>query len=215
MPGEANRAALAFVDAWPQWPSATLLLHGPEGSGKSHLASIWAARADGLILAAEAFVGASPRELLGETRAVVIEDLDRALVRDPTLEPAFYAVFTAMTERRGWLLITARRPAARWQVTLKDLRSRLVAATGVALGQPDDALLQAVLVKLLADRQLEADPRVLDYLSARVERSLASLGRLVEALDRNALESGGRRRLTVPLARRTVGLLYGQASTTP
>ena len=208
MPGEANRTALAFVEAWPEWSAPSLILVGPAGSGKSHLASIWQARAQALLLDAAAFAGRPPRELLGEARAVAIEDLDRALAAEPGLAPAFYAVFTAMAERRGWLLLTGRQPPARWPVALKDLRSRLLAAPTVAIGRPDDQLLHAVLVKLLADRQLEADPKVLAFLMARAERSLAGLVRLVERLDARALEGrSGRRRVTVPLARRCLELL--------
>src|SRR2546425_12799629 len=40
--GPSNAAALALVDAWPDWPGRAVVLIGPEGSGKSHLASIWA-----------------------------------------------------------------------------------------------------------------------------------------------------------------------------
>ena len=37
-------AAVAIVDRWPDWPSPVVILAGPTGSGKSHLARIWANR---------------------------------------------------------------------------------------------------------------------------------------------------------------------------
>src|SRR6201992_3071309 len=40
--GPANAAGLGLIDSWPDWPNRTMLLVGPEGSGKSHLAAIWA-----------------------------------------------------------------------------------------------------------------------------------------------------------------------------
>ena len=43
--GPANAAGLALVDSWPEWPNRIMLLVGPEGSGKSHLAAIWAEQA--------------------------------------------------------------------------------------------------------------------------------------------------------------------------
>ena len=39
--GAANAEAIAFIDAWPDWPTRTALLAGPMGSGKSHLVEIW------------------------------------------------------------------------------------------------------------------------------------------------------------------------------
>src|SRR6266508_1978458 len=45
--GPSNAAALALVDAWPDWTHRAVVLIGPEGSGKSHLAAIWAQAAGG------------------------------------------------------------------------------------------------------------------------------------------------------------------------
>ena len=50
--GEGNREAVAFIDAWPDWPAPVAALHGPAGSGKSHLAAIWSARANAAIVEA-------------------------------------------------------------------------------------------------------------------------------------------------------------------
>ena len=40
-PSASNRAALAMVDGWQGWPSGRMLLIGPQGAGKTHLAHIW------------------------------------------------------------------------------------------------------------------------------------------------------------------------------
>src|SRR5262249_5542279 len=40
--GPSNAMGLALIDAWPAWPHRTVMLTGPEGSGKSHLAAVWA-----------------------------------------------------------------------------------------------------------------------------------------------------------------------------
>ena len=39
------KPALALIESWPDWPNRIMLLVGPEGSGKSHLAAIWAEQA--------------------------------------------------------------------------------------------------------------------------------------------------------------------------
>src|SRR5690606_40321155 len=78
-------------------------------------------------------------------------------------------------------------PAA-WQVALPDLESRLRAAAVVEVAEPDDALLEGVITKLFADRQLSVEPNLVTYLVRRMERSLDAAMRLVDRLDRAALE---------------------------
>lgn len=203
LPAAANEAALAFIDAWPAWPGPALVIHGPEGSGKSHLAAIWRARATPLALDPAALADTAARALLGSATAVLIEDLDRALTDwappERALDDALFSLWTALAERRGHLLLTARTAPARWTVRLPDLASRLRGATAVAVAAPDEDLLAGVLLKLLNDRQVRISPEVVRYLLPRIERSFAAVHRLAEALDRAALAE--HREITVPLAK--------------
>jgi len=197
MPGQSNSAALRLIEAWPDWPSPAVLLTGPEGSGKTHLAHIWAARAGAAIveaaaLWAEGFLPVAPG------RALALEDVDPEAVP----EAALFHLLNFVREHGGSLLITSQSRAEDWRVELKDLRSRLRLATPVALGAPEDELLRQVLVKLFTDRQLLIDKPVIDYLVARMERSLSAAGRLVDALDRAALSAG--HRITRPMAAATL-----------
>ncbi len=193
LPGASNAGALAWIERWPDWPAPGLALVGPEGSGKSHLAAIWARRA-GAVALAGATLAADPTPALGAARAALVEDVDRFLPGRPLLH-----LHNLIAERGGSLLLTAREPPARWPVALADLRSRLATYAVATLGAPDDALLAAVLVKLFADRQLRPAPDLVTFLVPRLERSFASLARTVEILDGAALAQ--RRAITVPLAR--------------
>ncbi|GAB5470814.1 MAG: hypothetical protein Kilf2KO_38440 [Rhodospirillales bacterium] len=215
MPGTANLAALTFIESWPRWPAPTLVLQGPAGSGKSHLANIWQERARAQRLDPARLAREEPRALLGNAKALLVEDADRLLAVEPALGPALYALHFALTERGGWLLLTARAAPAHWQIALPDLRSRLVAAPTVAIGQPDDALLATVLVKLLSDRQLECNAHVLSYLAPRVERSLEAVQRLADRLDAGAMAARRRRRrVTLALAKRVLRSLDGKIDDT-
>jgi chromosomal replication initiation ATPase DnaA len=180
--GPSNQTALTLMEQWPDWPARTLVLVGPPGSGKSHLAAIWAARAGARFLSARALVlGALPGALA--TGALVIEDLAAGAFD----ERALFHLLNLGREEAAHILITAQTAPAGWSVQLPDLASRLRALPVVTLAAPDDALLRAVLVKLFADRQIQADESVIAYLATRVERSLGAARAAVDQIDRAAL----------------------------
>jgi chromosomal replication initiation ATPase DnaA len=196
--GPSNAAALGLIERWPDWPDRLLVVTGPEGAGKSHLAAIWAERTGARFLAARSLAQASPQAALS-TGALVIEDV----AGDALDERALFHLINLAREEGAFVLVTAPTAPSGWTLRVPDLASRLRALPVVALGAPDDALLRAVLVKLFADRQLAVDESLLGYLANRIERSFAAARTIVERLDREALRL--RRPVTRALAAEIVG----------
>ena len=186
-----NAAAMDLLGRWPDWPQTAIILVAPRGSGKSHLASILAARAGGQTVPASALSLAMVDRLTD--KLVVVEDADQ----DRFDEAALFHLFNRLGENGGTMLVTARRRPSAWGVGLADLASRLRAAGLVEIEAPDEALLGAVLAKQFADRQIEVTKPVLDYILTRMERSFSAAQALVEAIDTLSLEQ--RRAITVPL----------------
>lgn len=190
VPGSANAEARAWLGRWPDWPLRRLALWGPEGSGKSHLAAIWGARAGAALFDGKALgeAGLAPMlaALAGQTGAVV-EHADRA-----GDERALLHLMNALAEAGAGLLLTARTPPARWTVALPDLRSRLAATAAVAIAAPDEALVEAVLAKLLADRQVAVRPELVAALALRLPRDFATVHALAAELDAASLAAGQR-----------------------
>jgi chromosomal replication initiation ATPase DnaA len=178
-------AAAAIIDRWPDWPSPVVIITGPEGSGKSHLAEVWV-RGSGATRVK--VVPGSDAVLLAGEGPVLLEDADR----DGFDQTELFHLINAVRSAGSSLLITARSWPMAWGVTLPDLASRLKAATTVEIGPPDDLLLEQILLKLFADRQLALDDKVIAYLVPRMERSLAAAQAIVERLDRLALARGTR-----------------------
>jgi chromosomal replication initiation ATPase DnaA len=179
--GDGNEAPFRLVCSWPDWPANALALVGPEGSGKTHLAMIWAAVAGARTIAARAVSDADVPAALA-TGALVVEDVgadadDRAL---------FHLINLAREEKAS-LLFTARSAPAAWPVAIPDLRSRVRALPVTTLQAPDDAMLRAVIVKLAMDRQLVLDESVVGFIATRIERSFAAARAAVIALDNEAL----------------------------
>jgi chromosomal replication initiation ATPase DnaA len=183
--GPANAAGLALVDSWPDWPNRTMLLVGPEGSGKSHLAAIWAEHAGARSTSAHALSATAVPGALA-TGALVVEDLKSSGFD----ERALFHLLNLAREEEAFVLITARLPPSAFQVELRDLRSRLRAVPTVSLLPPDDQLFRALIVKFCADRQLSVDETVVSYLTTRIERSYAAVRQAVQLLDTEALRLG-------------------------
>jgi chromosomal replication initiation ATPase DnaA len=180
--GPGNETALALIDRWPDWPARMIALVGPEGAGKSHLATIWAKAAGAHMIAGFAVDAALVPQVLA-TGALVIEDAGRGRLD----EAALFHLLNLAREQEAYVLITAHQAPATWPIALPDLASRLRALPVVTLAAPDDALLSAVLVKLFADRQLAVDDRLIEFLVQRIERSVAAARIAVEHLDTEAL----------------------------
>jgi chromosomal replication initiation ATPase DnaA len=179
--GPSNAAAMSLIERWPDWPSRTVLLRGPEGSGKSHLAAIWARQSGARTLSPRALEGAEvPIALV--TGALVLENLAEGQFD----EAALFHLLNLAREERAYVLITARTAPATWRIEVPDLASRLRALPVVALTSPDDALLRAVIVKLFTDRQVAVDESLVSFLATRIERSFAAARAAVTRLDREA-----------------------------
>jgi chromosomal replication initiation ATPase DnaA len=193
-----NADAVAWLDRWPQWPAPALTLWGPPGSGKTHLAHVFAQRARASFIDPAALATERVPAILGQARTAVLDNVERA-AEEPLLH-----LFNLLAERNGHLLLVAREAPARRAIAVPDLRSRLVAAPAVAVAAPDEALIGALLIKLFADRQLQIGEELVAYLTLHLERSFAAAQRAVAALDAAALAE--RRPVTIKLARRVLGL---------
>jgi chromosomal replication initiation ATPase DnaA len=183
--GPANAAGLALIDSWPEWPNRVMWLAGPEGSGKSHLAAIWADEAGARSTSANALTAAAVPGALA-TGALVVEDL-KAGDFD---ERALFHLLNLAREDGAYVLLTGRDLPVALNIELRDLGSRLRAVPVVSLSSPDDQLFRALIVKFCADRQLAVDESVVSYLATRLERSQAAARQAVELLDSEALRQG-------------------------
>ena len=101
--GSSNEAAFAVIDVWPDWPEKMQVLIGPPGTGKSHLAAIWAERAGATRVTAALLHERDP-EALAALPALLIEDADRAGLA----EAALFHLLNAVRRTGTPVLLTAR-----------------------------------------------------------------------------------------------------------
>ncbi len=176
----SNRMALALIEGWRNWASGKLVLTGPDGAGKTHLAHVWAELSGARIVAA-ASLGLMDVPSLA-TAPVAVEDVPD-IAGDITAQTALFHLHNLLLAEGHALLLTGAGAAAQWPMTLPDLKSRIQGTTSIALEPPDDALLSAVLVKLLADRQLTPKPDLIPYLLSRMDRSFSAAMNVIDQLD--------------------------------
>ncbi len=185
---DSNAAAVTMLDASTEWPDGRLALIGPEGSGKTHLALVWAQEngarfIDGGVTHAE---GAA-RDWAA-SGCVVFEDCDRRLT-SPEAERALFHLLNILREDGGRILMTGRTPPSRWAGSLPDLHSRLSAVTAAGIAAPDDELLEQLVTKLFRDRHIIITDRLASYLARRIDRNSAAVEAAVAALDTHSLET--------------------------
>ncbi|MSU91364.1 chromosomal replication initiator DnaA [Rhodobacteraceae bacterium 2CG4] len=192
----ANAAALAAIDAWERWPGGKQALVGAAGTGKTHLAHVWAESAGALVVPA-----AAPGPDALDARLLAVEDVGR-IAGDRAAEERLFHIHNAVLARGGRLLLTGRAPPSRWPLVLPDLASRVAAAGVARLDPPDEALMAGVLLKLFADRHIRPRPGLIGWLVPRLERSFAAAEAAVARLDQAALSQN--RAVGVRLAARTL-----------
>ncbi|MBS0275275.1 MAG: hypothetical protein JSR55_13020 [Proteobacteria bacterium] len=186
VPSLASAPALAFIDSWPHWPVAVAALHGPPGSGKSHLAAIWQARSRAQTVPAKELSGSLVTR--DPALPLVVEDVDSAHV-SPARDTALFSLLE-QAQPEAPVLLTGHEPPSAWKTSLPDLASRFSALLAFPLWAPDDALLAAIARKLFNDRQLAVPDVVIERMVKSLERSPSAMRDFVAQADERALAEG-------------------------
>lgn len=189
---ECNALAWQAIQNPQDWPMPVLLVIGGSSSGKTFLTELFSVQHH----AAKLVTRDDIRQALQDKNYHVFDNIDLFIKNNPdALEDVFHLVNAAMTDKTP-LLLTAQTSPQDW-VILPDLLSRLQAANHIMLEEPNDDMIKMAYRKFFTDRGILVDNRVLDYLTMRSERSFAGIRKVVEILDKAALEQS--RKITIPL----------------
>lgn len=193
-----NQDAVAWVDLWPEWPAPCLVLYGPVASGKTHLGAVWAEKSSAICVKASSVNEDFIPDILDMKHHIIIEGGD-TLIGNLAGEKGLFHLYNIFKEEQRSILLTLTEPPVRRQFALPDLASRLRAAPSVAIREPDEQMIGALLVKLFNDRQVRISSESLNYILPRIERSFEAVRDLVDRADERAMIE--KRGITVPLLR--------------
>jgi len=180
----SNALALSMIEECENWPQNKHLLVGPKGSGKTHLANVWANQRGTRVIASTDITDQSVEEYAAQD--LVIDDIP-LILGVASREATLFHIHNLCLANGNALLMTGTGHVATWTCALPDLASRLNGTRTARLDPPDDLLFQALLAKLFADRQLFPPPDIFPYLLLRLERSYDAAQNAVNHIDRAAL----------------------------
>ncbi len=188
-------------------PFNPLLIYGPHGSGKSHLAhglaEWWRERfpqaaveyCTGADFAREYAAALSAgrleewRDRLHRADLLVLENLGE-LASKPAVQQELLLLLDALADREARVVLTARSLPTQWQGLCAALRSRLSAALAVPLALPSQATRRAILESLAEGRGLPLSRQVLDKLAAAVPGGVPALVAAIAELELAARVTG-------------------------
>jgi chromosomal replication initiation ATPase DnaA len=181
-----NEEAVRLVDDWGEgeFYGRGGVIVGSRGSGKTHLSCAWSERMGGAYyFSGEGFGALSVSEVTCIDRPVVIDSL--RIWED---EEHFLHQYNVLMERSVPLLMTSCESPAMWQVSLPDLRSRMMLLRVGLIRDPDEELLKILLERHLSERGLSLSPKMLEYVVRRVEKRYDVAREVSERIDRRSME---------------------------
>ncbi len=178
-----NMAVMKMLNSWPAWPSPWLLIEGGKGSGKTHLAHIFAQKLEAVYLKN---LSADIENILTkiEGKSVVI---DYSINEDRETQNKFFHVINHIKEQQQYGVLFIEPMENQDFIVLADLLSRISQMPRFKLLPPDDDLLKALIVKLFSDRQLKITEAQVNWMIPRVRRSFEFVEEFVGRVDKASL----------------------------
>ena len=202
-----NAFAVHWIEKWSPdkgggWaPFPALILYGPRGSGKTHLAEVWRKKADADILSADDFIVQTEDGILSATKNIVIDRIDM-LVGHREQEQKLFHLYNQCQQTGRFMLGLSQISPESMNFEIKDLASRLRAAPNAEIAAPDDELLLKVMAKRFHDQGYMVAEPALTYAVTRMERSWEALDHLVDSSIAEATSQ--KKQITLPLLRELI-----------
>jgi len=185
MVNECNHEAIQFIDTFYQGKMKSGVLIGPKGSGKSHLVNVFCKNFEKERWFISQKGDKNIYKIFQENNIIIIEDID--LISSIEEEEYLFHSINLSKELNKVLLLTSGVNLSDIIIKTPDLRSRLDSIQSVKILEPNDDLMNALILKLFHDRQILIKPNIIIYLMQRIDRSYLGISSIVDLIDKVSL----------------------------
>ena len=179
---KSNYFAFEILQKWPKWEKNILNIYGENFSGKTHLSKIFLGKNDGLMIY-EKDINDEIFKKLKLYENIVLDGFNYE-----TNEKLLYSIFNLIDSENKFLIINSINPINEMDFQLKDLVSRAKNCLFAKIENPDDELMNAIILKNFSDRQIKIDNKLIDYIAKRIDRSYSKISQFIYKIDELSLK---------------------------
>ena len=179
---KSNYFAFEILQKWPKWEKNILNIYGENFSGKTHLSKIFLGKNDGLMIY-EKDINDEIFKKLKLYENIVLDGFNYE-----TNEKLLYSIFNLVDSENKFLIINSINPINEMDFQLKDLVSRAKNCLFAKIENPDDELMNAIILKNFSDRQIKIDNKLIDYIAKRIDRSYSKISQFIYKIDELSLK---------------------------
>ena len=180
-----NFSAYKLIESWPNWPGKWVNIIGPTGSGKTHLSKILEKKIKKLKVVDETNVNEKIISELRNFDCLIIDNFKNK-IEDKLL----YSILNQSKQLENFIVINSKLQLNKFEIKLKDLKSRFNSFIFIGIDLPTDDLLQVIISKSFSDKQINLSPKVSEYIVKNVDRSYEKMFKFLSDLDELSLSSG-------------------------
>ena len=180
-----NFSAYKLIESWPTWPGKWLNIFGSSGSGKTHLAKILEKKIDKIKLIEAKNINNKTIQELNNFDCLIIDSYQNNID-----EKLFYSILNQSKQLENYILINSTDSLKNIKFSLKDLQSRINSFIYFGIELPTDDLLKVISSKTLSAKQININPKILDFIINNVERSYEKMFKTLKDIDELSLSTG-------------------------
>ena len=188
----SNSKAAKLIHLFPKWHNNGIVISGPEKSGKTHISHIWKsiANANFYDLKSELVF-----DTINSNNNCIFDNFDFLNEND---ERKFFQIYNDIINNKNYLLILIKETSL--NIKLKDLKSRIDALNLATINDPDDLLIQAIILKFFHDKQINVAPDVINFILKRINRNFTEISLFLSNL--NDLSIKHKSKISIPFLNR-------------
>jgi len=175
---KSNEEVYHFLNTWPNWNENIVNIYGPEKSGKTFLLSIFAQK-NSFIKISKKEISKSNIDYILKQKKIIIEDISNEIDNE-----LLFLIYNHFNSNENFLIFSSLYDTANLNFSLNDLNSRLKSVFNIEIHNPSDNLLYSILLKGISDRQITLEPKIIDYILDKIERTYLAVNTFVKLIDK-------------------------------